>query len=271
MTTSTLSGLQTLVQIGLVETDRAPRIEIVSERHSPLSRASVDLPDPKGELVQAIQTGQSVSIVSGYRNSTAGNWNGTVSAVESGQQKDQIRIHCVCSAFPLVRVAICQTWEWETPEAVLSWAVQQTGLSVDRIDSTGVQLRHIAASTLPVWQLAVQVAQSVQRAVGMDMSRWALWLGAEGVNWGDFDEPGDVPEISTGAGLIRHNLYTGQRHGLGKVETFLLPDLMHSRLFRIVDSRRGIDAERRALRVEHAITPYSARTFLWYGAEYGRY
>ncbi|WP_211233827.1 hypothetical protein [Maridesulfovibrio bastinii] len=102
------------------------------------------------------------------------------------------------------------------------------------------------------------------------MSHWALWLGADGVHWGDHDEDGSMPEIATAAGLIRH-IPSAAPHSMGEVETFLLPDMLHSHKFLLQDTRRGIDDQFRALRVLHEITPTSARTRLGYGEEYGRY
>ena len=58
---------------------------------------------------------------------------------------------------------------------------------------------------------------------------------------------------------------------LGMVETFLMPGLMHSQRFRLRDARRGVDEIFRAQRVRHEINGTSARTFVWYGEEHGRY
>jgi hypothetical protein len=101
------------------------------------------------------------------------------------------------------------------------------------------------------------------------MSRWALWLGDDGVNWGDFDEPGQVPVVATGAGLIRH-LPGGGAYGRSVVVTFLIPYFAANMAFRLRDQRRGVDSLFRAQTVIHSITPDMARTCIEYGDEYAR-
>lgn len=96
-------------------------------------------------------------------------------------------------------------------------------------------------------------------------------MGQDGkVNWGDFDEEGDIPSVATGAGLIKH-LPASDAKGLNVVETFLLAGFMHSMKFRLIDTRRDIDDEFRALSVWHEIKERSVRTFISYGEEYNQF
>lgn len=267
-----ISGIRTHIFIGDQEILRCPGCRIEFVRHRPLSRAAITLPDPKGELYRSIKNDRFVEIRTGYRNEEPAIWKGMVSWKKRGSTKDQIEVGVVgrdektlCS-FPIL-----QAWENETPEAIIKWSIGQAGLSPGRIDSPGVTIPRFAASNIPVWQVARQCAHTCQKAFGIDMSRWAFWMGADGkVNWGDFDEPGDMHVIATGAGLIKH-LPSSAAKGLNVVETFLLAGFRHSMQFRLIDTLRDIDDEFRALQVFHEIKERSVRTFIGYGEEYEKH
>ncbi len=263
-----ISGVRIDITIGDMEIYRAPHWWIESLRHYPLGRAGITLPDPTGELYQTIKTGDAVSISLGYRNQVPTVWSGTVNNHFPGQTPDQLEIRAVDGSLPLTTTKILQSWENETPEAVITWAIRQAGLSVARVDATGVVLPRVASANIPVWQLVRQVRQSVWDAFAMDMSHWALWLGRDGVNWGNFDEPGDTVQISTAENLIDHDP-SDWYSGMSKIETYLLSDLTHSRKIRLIDDKRGINTVRRAVRIRHDGTPDRVRTFAWYGAEHG--
>ncbi len=267
-----LSGLGMRIRLGRLAVLRCPRLTIDSTRHQPLTLASLVLPDPAGEVGRTLTRGDAAEIQLGYRDQTPATWRGTVGGVMAGPSKDQVLVRVLGPELLLVETLISQTWLDESPEAIVRAAVRQAGLPLRRIDSPGMMLRHFVASGVAPWQLARQAAHTVQRATGQDMRRWALWMDASGaVNWGDFEEPGDeagsVPAIATRAGLIRHEPASGPA-ALSRVETFLLPSMRHSRLFRLRDERRSIDEQIRALRVVHEITPGSARTHLFYGDEH---
>lgn len=267
-----ITGIRTHIFIDGQEVLRCPRCWIESIRHRPLTRAGITLPDPKGELYRSIKNDQFVDIHLGYRNGGPAIWKGLVSWKRWGTTKDQIEVgvagRCETS---LCSIPVVQAWENETPETIVKWSIGQAGLTAGRIDSPGVTIPRYVASSIPVWQVARQCAHTCQRSFDIDMSRWALWMGAGGkVNWGDFDEAGDTPVIATGAGLIKH-LPAADTKSLNMVETFLLAGFTHSRKIRLIDTRRGIDDEFRALSVRHEIRERSTRTFISYGEEYEKY
>lgn len=263
-----ISGLHLQITIGDLEVLRAPHWWVESLRHFPMGRAGVTLPDPNGELFNSIGHGDPVEISFGYRNQEPVTWSGTVSIRYPGETKDQLEIRAVDGARALASTKIRQGWENETPEAIIAWAIRQTGLTVGRIGQTGMVLPRVSAANVPVWQLVQQLKNSCSRAFDLDMDKWALWLGSAGVNWGDFDEPGDVVTIATSDNLIDHQP-NDWHSGLGMIETFLTADLKHSRLVRLQDDKRGIDATHRALRVRHEGTPDRIRTLVYYGIENG--
>lgn len=265
-----ISGIRVHILIGSREVLRAPRWWIESERHSTLGRAGFTLPDPTGELAQNITKGDPVTISLGYRDQAPATWSGTVEWIRPGATRDQLEIGAVDGALPLTTELITQAWENETPDGIVAWAVRKSGLPVGRIDAIGMVLPRFVASAAPVWQVARQAAHSCQRAFDLDMRRWALWLGQNGVNWGDFDEPGAIPEVATGGLLIDHKP-AADAAALNLVEAWLLPGMTHSQRFHLIDTRRGVDSVVRALKVRHEGAPNRARTFLQYGVEHGRF
>ena len=263
-----IHGINIDITIGNLEVYRAPHWWIESVRHFPLGRAGITLPDPNGELYQTVKIGDDVTISLGYRNQAPTTWSGTVSSRYPGETSDQLEIRAVDGSLPLTKTAILQSWENETPEALISWAIRQSGLPVGRVGETGMVLPRVSAGNIPVWQLVQQVRGTCRAAFDLDMDKWALWLGRDGVNWGDFDEPGDTVTIATSANLIKHSPVDCTT-GMSLIETYLLADLSHSRLVRLQDDRRGIDTVHRALRVRHEGIPERVRTFIWYGVEHG--
>lgn len=267
-----IHGLNIRIQVGGLEIIRCPEWRLESVRHQPLGRAELVLPDPVGAIWQTLAAGEeAVAITYGYRGQESASWTGKARYRRRGANGDQVEISAADGAQPLATTLITQTWENESPAAIVAWAIRQAGFTPGRLGVTGLVLPRFVASKIPVWQVAEQAAASCQRGFDLDMSRWALWLGADGlVNWGDFDEPGPVLEIATGAGLIDH-APDESAVGLHRVETFLRPGLRHSQLFRLRDTKRGVDSTFRALRVRHHGMPDKIRTFVWYGTEYGRF
>jgi hypothetical protein len=258
-----LNGVRLDISIGDLELQRTPAWWIESLRGYPMGRAGITLPDPDGDLHRSIKTGDAVSFDFGYREEESATWTGTVELVYPGDTRDQLEIRAVDEALPLTKTKVVQAWENESPEAIVAWAIRQAGLQVGRIEPTGVVIPRFVASNCPVWQMVRQVAQSCREAFGLDMDGRALWLGEDGVNWGDYDEPGYTPVIATGEGLIDHEPAGGE-HAMSMIETWLLADLTHSRLVRLVDHRRSMDMTFRAQRVRHEGSPDRARTFIWY-------
>jgi hypothetical protein len=258
-----LSGIRIDITIGDLEVQRTPLWWIESLRGYPLGRSGVTLPDPQGELHQTIKVGDAIEIEVGYRNQDPVSWSGKVALVYTGETIDQLEIRAIDGAKPLTDIRIVQAWENESPEAIVAWAIRQTGLPVGTIDPTGIIIPRFVSSNVPVWQLVRQVAETCERQFGLAMTGRALWLGEAGVNWSDSDEPGDVPVIATMDNLIRHEPATAG-NAQNMIETFLLADLRHSRQIQLEDDRRSIDTLLRAQRVRHEGTPDTTRTFIWY-------
>ncbi|WP_291325236.1 hypothetical protein [Desulfovibrio sp. UCD-KL4C] len=264
-----INGIRTHIIIGGMEILRCPRLAIRSSRRAPMWSFEITLPDPMGDVRRAVQLGDTANMAIGYRDKTPILWVGAVKAMRPGN-KDQIIISGVGKDDELLNtVHVCQSWKNETPEAIIRYAASLTGLPTAQIDSPGVMFPRFVSSTVPVWQLARQAAETCQHSFDLNMSKWKLWLGPDGIHWGDHDQPSIVyPGIMTGEGLIKH-LPTSNTAALSQVETFLLPAMRHSRIFALVDNKRGINDKFRALEVLHLIENTSARTHISYGVEYG--
>ena len=262
-----MTGIRTHIYIGNLEILRTPRVWLKFERHKPLSQACITIPNARGDVGIALD--DPVEIHLGYRDKEPAVWRGKVAHI-SAVNKDQIDVGAVGLELPLAKTRITETYENEPPEAIIKNVIKQAGLAAGQIYSTGVVIPRFVASNIPVWQVVRQAEHTCQQAFGMDMSGWGLWMDSGGlVNWGNFDESAEIPVIATGDKLIRH-LPADDSFALNTVETFLLPGFRASQKLHLKDTKRGIDAEFRALVVEHRVTPRSIRTHIQYGEEYAR-
>ena len=269
-----VTGIKSLVEVAGWSASRAPEVWIEHERGRPIGRAGCTLPDPKGELFQTVERDAPIQITLGYRDEKAETWKGTVQSCKHGGGKngDQVEILACGESRPL-STKIKQSWRNETPEAILKYCIGQAGLPMGTLMQTGVTLPHFSAASIPVWQVAEQLMQTLKRGYGRAMNSVALWLGRDGVQWGDHDEPDGESgraRIETGEGLISHWPANDQA-GRSGCEAFLMPGLRHSQKVFIRDARRGISGEKKVLRCRHQVRALKGRTFVEFGDEYERY
>lgn len=249
---------------------RVPGFWLSSVRHAPLTRAGLTLPDPGGAEIRRISVGAAVSLVMGYRNGAPATWTGTVEWLRPGTE-DQLELGLV-GPEKAFSARFTSAWIDEVPEAILRWALDRAGITVGRLDSPGMVLPRFSVANETLWALSEKLELTCQRAFGLDASAWSLWMDAQGrAQWGDFDDPNQdsILVVATGNNLIAHNPAT-DASGLSEVETWLLPGLMHSQVFRLVDTRRGVNDVFRALAVRHEVDEGRARTIIQYGSEHGR-
>ncbi|MCP3942222.1 MAG: hypothetical protein GY710_12150 [Desulfobacteraceae bacterium] len=266
-----ITGLNTYIKIGTIEMYRVPELKIISHRQYPLTRMEITLPDPGGTFFRTLRPGTPISVILGYRDQAQALWEGTLLKTSTGHNIDQIIVKAVGPEKPLSEIMIKQSFYRETPEAIVKYAINQAGLSPGRIDSPGVIFPRFVASNIPAWQVARLCEQTCKKAYDVDMRHWALWMGKDKkVNWGPFDEAADMPVIENNANLIRHSPGNNNSE-LSRIETFMLPHLMHSMKFWLKDIKRGIEADLRAIKVVHVLKDTRARTFISYGEAYGRY
>jgi hypothetical protein len=235
-----------------------------------LTNTYITVPDASGELEGVFSAGDAVTLEYGYRGAEPGRWVGFVTGTMRFK-KDQLTVIASGPALALWSTTIKGTYMEESAEAIARHMILQAGLPVGDIQLPPVSIPRFPVASLPVTMAVRQLLHTLEKAFSEDMSKVDLWVNAEGaVNLGGQDETGEVPIIATGESLIEH-LPTTKPYGVSTVEAFLLPTLTHSRLFRLQDTRLGVDAEVRALTVKHEIKSDQVRTFIGYGEEYGRF
>jgi hypothetical protein len=253
-------------QIGPLKFNRLPKFWLLSRRHAPLTLAGVSFPDPDGSLYPYVAKGQAAVISFGYLEA---DWSIFQGLVESKNQAGgQVEVEIVGLDRKLLDYPIIQSFRNETPENILRWCAGQAGLAVKRIAETGLTLPRFMVSGQNLYEVSQMLKAAARNAFNRDLSSFALWLGADGLNFGDFDETGDAPIIETGELLLSHSPTNGPEE-LNKVESFLIPDLRHSRQFVLTDITGGFYLRQRAQVVRHEINQGAARTYIWYGAEQG--
>lgn len=262
-----IAGIRLHVEIGGAIIPRCPHLVINSVRHFPLDTATIEIPDADAEVAGLLQTGDPVRIEYGYRGGASATWEGTLRGLRR-VSRDQVRLQMDSKALPLATTLVRECYADESSMAIARHLLGQTGLPIAKIVIPDEIVPRFPVSNVPVWQAVAQLLGSLEIAYGHDMRRTALWLGADGLNLGDFDEAGDVPVIATGENLIRH-LPAQMRNDLHSVETALLPGMSHSRLFRLTDTRLDVDQTFRALDVCNKITPREIKTKIRYGRERG--
>lgn len=274
-----ISGISVRCTIGGVELLRAPEVELVLRRRAVVSRASLEIPDPTGEVRAAVAVGQQLTVRFGYRGEAAlwHHWEGTVEAIDqSGPNRagglpenvDAVLVQAVGKEKALTTTIVTESFYGEPASAVAQRLLSRTGLPVAGVDIPADILPHQVFSSVPVARAIKQLETSLTRAFGHDMSKHAVWLGQNGLMWSTADEGGDVPVIESVHNLLTHTPPVAEG-GMGVVTALLLPGLTHSRKVRIHDARRGFDALVRAQEVMHRLSARGNQTVVRYGKEQG--
>lgn len=262
-----ITGVDIVVRVGGLEVLRSPWAEVVSRRRAVLTRAEVELPDPDGSVRAALALGQPVSLGFGYRGGPMQTFAGTVDGFRPAGP-DAVTVLAAGQELALSRTTITESFHGEPADAVARRILSRSGLAVAAVEIPDVTLPHMVFATVPLWRAVRQLAESIRRGHGHDLSRHALWLGADGLRWSAGDEPGPLYTVATGENLINHEVATTPG-ALAEVESVLLAGLAHSMPFRLEDTRRGISGQFRAQEVRHVLTPGGNRTFIAYGADHG--
>ncbi|MDD2966760.1 MAG: hypothetical protein PHN64_04615 [Desulfovibrionaceae bacterium] len=269
-----IEGLNVRCNVGAVQVLRSPFIELVYRRRAVLSRAVVSIPDPFGEVRAALAPQQAVTVRFGYRGEATlwHEWQGTVESIDQpsagSADQDAVTVRAVGLEKALATTMITESFYREPADAVARRLLARTGLAVGAVDVPADILPHQVFSHVSVARALKQLSQTLETSFGHDMSRHALWLGAQGLTWSDADEAGEVYSIATAENLIAHS--PPAREGeLGSVVAVLLPGLTDSRQVHIRDVRRGIDVNARAQDVIHTLSAAGNVTTISYGADAG--
>lgn len=269
-----IQGLNVRCNVGPVEILRSPFIELVSRRRAVVSTATVIIPDPEGKIRELVAVNQPVTVRFGYRGEANfwQEWEGTVSSIDQpriqADDADAVTVQCVGLEKALTTTMITESFYREPADVVARRLLARTGLAVGEIAVPKDILPYQVFSDVSVARSVRQLSETLTRAYGYDMSRHALWLGANGLTWSAGNEPGDIYSIETAENLIAHTppeTYAG----IGVVTSVLMPGLVHSRIIHIKDSRRNVDMKARALDVVHTLQNGGNSTVITYGKDMG--
>lgn len=269
-----IEGLNIRCNVGPVQVLRSPFIELVSRRRAVVSRATVVIPDPEGEVRAALAVKQAVAVRFGYRGETGfwHEWAGTVESIgqpgANAPDADAVTVQAVGREKALTTTMVTESFYREPADVVARRLLARTGLAVGTVDVPGDVLPYQVFSGVSVARAVRQLAGTLERSFGHDMSRHALWLGESGLTWSAGDEPGDVYSVATAENLLDHTP-PATPDGVGVVLSVPLPGLNHSRLVHIRDARRGVDATVRALDVVHTLQDGGNTTAITYGKDTG--
>lgn len=262
-----IEGINIRCTIGPFEVLRSPRIELTYRRRAVCSRAALDIPDTNGTVRANVVQGDAVRVRFGYRgeNTLWHDWQGTVEGVEQAGP-DTVRVAAVGREKALTTTMVTESFYGEPASVVARRLLERTGLPVAEVGIPPDVLPHQVFSGVSVARAIKQLECSLTRSFGHDLTRHAVWLGANGLRWSAGDEPGDVYLIESAANLLTHTPPVAQG-GMGSVSAVLLPGLTASRKVRIRDSRRAFAETVRAQEVTHLLGENT--TTVLYGADNG--
>ena len=262
-----IEGINIRCNVGPFEVLRSPRIVLSLYRRAVVSTCEVDMPDPDGAVQAGLAKKQAVRIRFGHRGEggTWQDWSGRVRDFQLAGP-DVIRVRAVGLEQALIDAMVTEAVHGEPADVVARRLLASTGLSVADIRIPAETFPHIVFSNVTVARAVKQLASSLERSFGHDLSRHAVWLGEAGLYWSDGDEPGDVFVVETAANLISNSPNPG---GMSMAVSTILPGLTHSRGVRIRDTRRGFSETVRAEEVVHTLGADGNTTTIGYGYNEG--
>lgn len=264
-----IEGVSIRAKVGAFEVLRSPSIIIESKRRQIVGTASLEVPDPSGEIRQSLQVGQNVQIIMRYKgdNPLEQTWQGTVNSVQT--QADNLIVLAKGLEQALLDNFITEAFYEEPANIVAKRILEKTGYSIKTLDFGEFVLPYQVFSHWTIAGAIKQLSQTISQSYQVDMSKHALWLDSNQMwNFSDCDEEGDIFIIETAKNLLSHK--PPQKQGeMGELETVLLPGLTHSRLIKIRDSVRDVVLEVRAQEVTHKMEQGKNRTIIRYGKDQG--
>lgn len=262
-----IEGINIRCNVGPFEVLRSPRLTLSFRRRAVVSRAEIDLPDPNGSIRAGLAVAQAVRVRFGHRGEggTWQEWSGTVKEIEQAGP-DVVRVTALGLEKALLDTTVTLAMHGESSRAVASRLLSSTGLAVAGLDIPAATLPHIVFSGCTVARAIKQLAVTLERSFGHDLSRHAVWLGAAGLYWSDGAEPGDVYVVQSADNLLTHS---PDPAGMSHVWATLLPGLTASRMVRIRDARRGFSALVMAQSVYHELGSGGNKTLIGYGKDEG--
>ena len=262
-----IEGINIRCTVGGVEVLRSPRIVLTLRRRAVVSTCEVDIPDADGSVQAGLAKKQKVRVRFGHRGEGGiwHDWSGTVKDFQPAGP-DAVRVSAVGLEQALIDTTVTEAMHGEPADVVARRLLASTGLPVAAINIPAETFPHIVFSNVTVARAVKQLATSLERSWGHDLSRHAVWLGEAGLYWSGGDEPGDVFVIETAANLLTHSPNPA---GMSYAVSTVLPGLTHSRKVRIRDHWRDFSELVRAEEVVHNLGAGGNTTTIGYGQDCG--
>ncbi|SCY88249.1 hypothetical protein [Desulfoluna spongiiphila] len=264
-----IAGIQLDIFLGEKRVTRCPECMVTASRRSVLTQASIAVPDPMGEVHQALDKGQSLSVRFGYRDRDPGVFTGTVTRwAPSLKAKEHVVIHADGPERALLTTHLTESWFEEPANVLARRMLAASGLPVGHVDLPDTLIPRMSVNGSPVRGAIMGVMHSLESGFSQNLSRSYLRLENGALVLSDAPREGAVPVIATAGGIIRHKVRT---EGPSEVETFLTPWMQPGMQFQLNDTRKGVQGLFMADAVTHVLRPRSVRTFLSYGGSYDRF
>ncbi len=264
-----IEGVSIRAKIGAYEVLRSPKIVIESKRRQIVGTASLEVPDPTGEIRNGLNLGDKVQIIMRYKgdNPLEQTWQGTIYSLQT--EADNIIVIAKGLEQVLLDTFITEAFYEEPANIVAKRILEKTGYSIKTVDFGEFGLPYQVFSRCTVAGAIKQLSQTISQSYQVDLSKHALWLDNNRQwNFSNGNEDGDIFIIETAKNLLSHR--PPQKQGeMGELETVLLPSLTHSRIIKIRDSVRDIVQEVRAQEVTHKMEQGKNRTIIRYGKDEG--
>ena len=262
-----IEGINIRCNVGPFEVLRSPRNVLSLCRRAVVTTCEMDIPDPDGSVQAGLVKKQAVRVRFGHRGEggTWHDWSGTIKDFQPAGP-DTLRVFAVGREQALIDTKITQAMHGEPADIVARRLLASAGLPVASVSIPAETFPHIVFSNVTVARAIKQLAGSLDRSFGHDLSRHEVWLGEAGLFWSDQDEPGAVFVVETAANLITNSPNPG---GMSHAVSTILPGLTHSRKVRIRDARRGFSEVVRAQEVIHALGADGNTTTIGYGHNEG--
>lgn len=260
-----ITGLNINLTVGSFTVQRLPYGELWLERGAIAGRLKLELPDPKGELAGELKKDDPVILFFGYRPGPEQTWQGKITNIKA--MKDSVSVTALSGELAFIQTKVTECFFQETSRKVISRLLAQAGVSPGRLEGPDEVIPHLIFSGQPVYECFRQINDTLARVYEHDMSAEAFWINEDGqANWGDFDEPGEIPVFASRDNLVNHNPFGEDE---GEVVGLLFPGLVHSRQFKVIDLRRSQTLTKRALSVVHRLGERNNLTTVTYGKERG--
>jgi len=214
----------------------APSVTITASRNQPADRAVIDLTNFRRELSGKIKKGDEVEWWWNYLKPAAEVkiFSGYVVSVTEARV---LKVEARDKMFNVLKDRRSQTFYNEEPARILSWFLNQAGVSGDLYEA-GFNLPHFSAREQNASDVAHALNLAIKRHRGTDTRDWAHFINQEGqFVWGPFDTH------SRNAVRFKYAFREGEDvleyrpavNELGRMLTMAKPAVRHSQLVNIIE------------------------------------